>query len=180
MNRYLFLVASARDVASDSNTERLARIAATHLPADSAQTWLHLCGMRLEAFTDRRHGNGTYAYPTGDLARLLDAERPQAVVHAAVLGQADACERNPDLATLVNATLPRLLARSCRERGLRLGIVGVSLGGNVLLKWLGERGSQAPVVGAVADAKPQSSVPFWAEHLELIPRGIAEIHQRTC
>ena len=73
MNRYLFLVASARDVASDSNTERLARIAATHLPADSAQTWLHLCGMRLEAFTDRRHSSGTYAYPTGDLARLLEA-----------------------------------------------------------------------------------------------------------
>src|SRR4029450_8697878 len=32
-----------------------------------------------------------------------------------------------------------LLAR--RERALRLGIVGVSLGGNVLLKWLGERGA---------------------------------------
>jgi uncharacterized protein len=43
-----------------------------------------------------------------------------------------------------------------RERGLRLGIVGVSLGGNVLLKWLGERGSEAPdeVVGAVAISAP--------------------------
>jgi uncharacterized protein len=43
-----------------------------------------------------------------------------------------------------------------RERGLRLGIVGVSLGGNVLLKWLGERGSAAPaaVVGAVAISAP--------------------------
>jgi predicted alpha/beta-fold hydrolase len=43
-----------------------------------------------------------------------------------------------------------------RERGLRLGIVGVSLGGNVLLKWLGERGSEAPaeVVGAVAISVP--------------------------
>jgi hypothetical protein len=29
---------------------------------------------------------------------------------------------------------------------------------------------------AVADAKPQSGFPFWAEHLELVPRGIAEIH----
>jgi uncharacterized protein len=45
---------------------------------------------------------------------------------------------------------------SGRERGLRLGIVGVSLGGNVLLKWLGERGSEAPaeVVGAVAISAP--------------------------
>jgi len=41
-----------------------------------------------------------------------------------------------------------------RERGLRLGIVGVSLGGNVLLKWLGERGAEAPVVGAVAISVP--------------------------
>jgi len=43
-----------------------------------------------------------------------------------------------------------------RERSLRLGIVGVSLGGNVLLKWLGERGPGAPaeVVGAVAISAP--------------------------
>ena len=41
-----------------------------------------------------------------------------------------------------------------RERGLRLGIVGVSLGGNVLLKWLGERGSEAPIAGAVAISVP--------------------------
>ena len=47
-----------------------------------------------------------------------------------------------------------LLAR--RERALRLGIVGVSLGGNVLLKWLGERGADVPaaVVGAVAISVP--------------------------
>ena len=31
-----------------------------------------------------------------------------------------------------------------REPRVRLGAVGVSLGGNVLLKWLGERGEQAP------------------------------------
>ena len=41
-----------------------------------------------------------------------------------------------------------------RERGLRLGIVGVSLGGNVLLKWLGERGSEALIAGAVAISVP--------------------------
>ena len=73
MNRYLFLVASARDAASDSNTERLARVAASHLPTDSAQTWLRLGGMSLEPFTDRRHSSGSYAYPAGDLGLLLDA-----------------------------------------------------------------------------------------------------------
>jgi predicted alpha/beta-fold hydrolase len=43
-----------------------------------------------------------------------------------------------------------------REPALRLGLVGVSLGGNVALKWLGERGAGAPpqVAGAVAISTP--------------------------
>ena len=43
-----------------------------------------------------------------------------------------------------------------RERNLRLGAVGVSLGGNVLLKWLGEQeaGVPAELVGAVAISTP--------------------------
>ena len=42
------------------------------------------------------------------------------------------------------------------EPSLRLGLVGVSLGGNVALKWLGERGERAPaqVAGAVAISTP--------------------------
>jgi predicted alpha/beta-fold hydrolase len=42
-----------------------------------------------------------------------------------------------DLASVVD----RLVSR---EPGLRLGAVGTSLGGNVLLKWLGERGGGVP------------------------------------
>jgi uncharacterized protein len=43
-----------------------------------------------------------------------------------------------------------------RERGMRLGAVGISLGGNVLLKWLGEREAEAPaaLAGAVAISVP--------------------------
>jgi predicted alpha/beta-fold hydrolase len=43
-----------------------------------------------------------------------------------------------------------------REPTLRLGLVGVSLGGNVALKWLGERGAEAPpeVAGAAAISTP--------------------------
>ena len=43
-----------------------------------------------------------------------------------------------------------------REPALRLGLIGVSLGGNVALKWLGERGAVAPtpLVGAVAISTP--------------------------
>src|SRR5262249_483471 len=52
------------------------------------------------------------------------------------------------------AAIARLLA--AREPGLSIGAVGVSLGGNVLLKWLGERESDVPraVVGAVAISVP--------------------------
>lgn len=49
--------------------------------------------------------------------------------------------------------LSRLTAR---EPFSRLGLVGVSLGGNVVLKWLAERGDEAPaqVAGAVAISTP--------------------------
>jgi uncharacterized protein len=52
----------------------------------------------------------------------------------------------------------RLLAR---EPAARLGAVGVSLGGNVLLKWLGERGAEAPpqLVGTVAISVPFDLTP---------------------
>jgi uncharacterized protein len=43
-----------------------------------------------------------------------------------------------------------------KEPSLRLGVVGVSLGGNVILKWLGERGDEVPghVVASVAISTP--------------------------
>jgi len=45
---------------------------------------------------------------------------------------------------------------SVREPNLRMGLVGVSLGGNVALKWLAEQGDEAPahVAGAVAISTP--------------------------
>jgi predicted alpha/beta-fold hydrolase len=48
-----------------------------------------------------------------------------------------------------------------REPALRLAAVGVSLGGNVLLKWLGEREAETPaqLVGAVAISVPFDLVP---------------------
>ena len=54
-----------------------------------------------------------------------------------------------DLAWIVRRLLDR-------EPALRLGVIGVSLGGNVALKWLGELGEAAPssIVGAVAISTP--------------------------
>lgn len=58
---------------------------------------------------------------------------------------------------------------------ISLGIAGVSLGGNVLLKWLGERGSNLPpqIRGAAA-----ISVPFDLERgARSIERGFSRIYQ---
>jgi len=65
----------------------------------------------------------------------------------------------------------RLLA--AREPGLRLAVVGVSLGGNVLLKWLGELGVDAP---AVVKAGAGISVPFdLTPCAHALDRGFAKV-----
>lgn len=54
------------------------------------------------------------------------------------------------------------------------GAVGYSLGGNVLLKWLGEQGDAAPPVTAVA-----VSVPFrLADGARRMSRGVSRIYER--
>ena len=71
--RFLFLVASTREPGHTGNTEWLARQAAATLAPEVQQQWLHLAGMALPPFVDRRHTTGTYAPPEGDLKALLDA-----------------------------------------------------------------------------------------------------------
>jgi dTDP-4-dehydrorhamnose reductase len=61
------------------------------------------------------------------LARVLETLRPEAVVHAAAIGQAGRCQERPDEAHRVNAVLPGTLARLCRERGLRLVALSTDL-----------------------------------------------------
>ena len=71
-----------------------------------------------------------------------------------------------DLDSIVNALLER-------EPAVRLGAVGVSLGGNVLLKWLGERETGAPtqLVAAVG-----ISAPFdLTECVRVLDRGIRRV-----
>ena len=70
---FLFIVSSARVPGAVGNTEWLAREAARHLPAGATRTWLHLNGLELADFEDRRHDVGVYPMPTGDAARLLGA-----------------------------------------------------------------------------------------------------------
>jgi predicted alpha/beta-fold hydrolase len=62
-----------------------------------------------------------------------------------------------------------------RHPAAPLAAVGVSLGGNVLLKWLGERGDEAPVRAAVA-----ISVPFdLAACARVLDRGLARLLYTT-
>lgn len=57
-----------------------------------------------------------------------------------------------DLDALMQALVARFPARA-------LGLVGYSLGGNVTLKWLGERGAAAPVLAACAVSTPFELAP---------------------
>jgi predicted alpha/beta-fold hydrolase len=60
-----------------------------------------------------------------------------------------------------------------RESDTPMAVVGYSLGGNVLLKWLGEKGADAPVATAVA-----VSVPFRLDVCsDAINRGMARMYQ---
>lgn len=54
------------------------------------------------------------------VAAALDAAAPDVVVHAAVLGDAERCERDPELAFAINAVASGQLAAACRQRGLGL------------------------------------------------------------
>ncbi len=61
-----------------------------------------------------------------------------------------------------------------REPTTPLAVVGYSLGGNVLLKWLGETGSNNPLTVAVA-----VSVPFELGSVaETLERGVARLYRR--
>jgi len=61
-----------------------------------------------------------------------------------------------------------------REPGVPLAVIGYSLGGNVLLKWLGELGSSVKIKTAVA-----VSVPFILSDLaDHMSTGLARLYQR--
>jgi len=71
--------------------------------------------------------------------------------------------------------LRQVVARLVDERGAPLaGAAGISLGGNVLLKWLGEAGAAAPVARAAA-----VSVPYrLADAARRMDHGFSRLYQR--
>jgi len=64
---------------------------------------------------------------TDALRRALDAERPDALVHAAALGRVEACEARPGEADAVNSRLPGTLGRLCHARGIRFVTLSTDL-----------------------------------------------------
>ena len=57
----------------------------------------------------------------------VDLGRPDAIVHAGALADADTCEREPGLAALLNSDAPRELARLSRVLGLRFVSISTDL-----------------------------------------------------
>lgn len=55
-----------------------------------------------------------------EVARLLDEEKPELVLHCAALANLDHCEQQPELAKRLNTDLPAELARLTRQRGIQL------------------------------------------------------------
>lgn len=95
----------------------------------------HLCEQGFDVVAVRRRAPappGLRELPleltdTAALERSLDVERPDALVHAAVLGRTDLCEARPDQAVAVNARLPGTLGRLCHSRGIRLVALSTDL-----------------------------------------------------
>src|ERR1041385_5875824 len=54
----------------------------------------------------------------GQLARVFDAVRPDAVIHAAALADIDFCQAHPELARAANVEFTRLLADLCAGGGV--------------------------------------------------------------
>lgn len=57
----------------------------------------------------------------------LDAARPDAVIHAAALAEADRCEAFPDLAVALNVRAPEAMARACAKRSIALACLSTDL-----------------------------------------------------
>jgi dTDP-4-dehydrorhamnose reductase len=64
---------------------------------------------------------------TGSIDRALDQARPDGIVHAAALADADACEREPSTAAAVNLDASAFLARRARAKGMRLVFISTDL-----------------------------------------------------
>ena len=62
----------------------------------------------------------------GDVARVLDRDRPEAIVHCAAWTDVDGCARDPELAMARNGLATGILARAAADRGVDLIVVSTN------------------------------------------------------
>jgi dTDP-4-dehydrorhamnose reductase len=56
----------------------------------------------------------------GAIDRMLADIRPDLVINCAAMANIDDCEQQPEQAAMINSRMPGLLARACRDRGIKL------------------------------------------------------------
>jgi len=94
-----------------------------------------LLGRRLEVVAARHMSRPPEGLPQAPLNLLsaislettIDWVRPDAVVHSAAFADADACEKNPERAEALNVRASRILARLCKDRGIRMVAISTDL-----------------------------------------------------
>lgn len=77
---------------------------------------LQAAGARVRGFT---HAELDIAEPDA-VARVLDDIRPRVLLNAAAFTHVDRCESEPEAASRANAEGPKVLAKACQARGVRL------------------------------------------------------------
>jgi len=90
------------------------------------------------------------------VARVLDRDRPEVVVHAAAWTDVDGCARDPELAVRRNGTATGAVARACAERGVDLVVVST----NEVFD-----GARSDGLGYAADDPPSPANPYGASKL---------------
>ena len=99
-----------------------------------------------EVVAGRHHAAVPAGLPTVDLDLLspaslvsaLESARPEVVVHAAALADADRCQAEPDLARRANVDASAEVARLCHARGARLIAISTDLVASGERAWIRE------------------------------------------
>jgi predicted alpha/beta-fold hydrolase len=130
-------------------------------------------GERLALILHGLEGGSSSPYARGLVSALARRGYRAGVLHfRSCSGSLNRLPRNyhsGDTADLAYVASRLVARRGCRS----LSLVGFSLGGNVLLRWLAEMGADAPVVAAAA-----VSVPFLLNEVAArLERGLSRLYQ---
>lgn len=92
----------------------------TGLLGQALMRWGSSIGLQMRGASRRSKDISIDLVNTGDLRQMLDMVTPGTIINAAAFVAVDECDQHPDLAYLVNARLPGVLAEECGRRSIRL------------------------------------------------------------